>query len=341
MSGLFQAPGRVRSLRLELSDLRLQGAVEHRAGGCDSRASRALVADSDPLHRALTEAWLLAEGYQVVATGAGERAGSLLKADPHGFDLVLVDRHLEGGLDGLALLRLLKADPATRDLPVIMQSGKASKDELAEGIKAGVFYYLVKPFHREMLVSLAGAAMDSCSRYRRLRREVELRAGALALMTQGTFKFRTPEEANRLAVTLAATCPEQRNLVVGLSELLLNAVEHGNLGISYTEKTELITQRRWQQEVAARLEHPEHRDKQVKVRVRRRHGVLEITIKDHGRGFDWRKFLTLDPKRASVSHGRGIALARALSFDEVEYHGPGNEVTGRVLLKPANRRSVA
>ncbi len=54
---------------------------------------------------------------------------------------------------------------------------------------------------------------------------------------KGYFSIRSTEDANTLAVQLASFCPDPIKSVLGLGELLVNAVEHGNLGITYSEKT--------------------------------------------------------------------------------------------------------
>lgn len=55
-----------------------------------------------------------------------------------------------------------------------------------------------------------------------------------------------------------------------------------------------------------------------------------VTISDEGDGFDWRPYLEIDPAQATDTHGRGIALARMLSFDDLWYTGTGSQVTGIV-----------
>lgn len=46
-----------------------------------------------------------------------------------------------------------------------------------------------------------------------------------------------------------------------------------------------------------------------------------MTITDQGEGFAWERYLEMDPSRAFDTHGRGIAMARMISFDSVEYRG--------------------
>jgi hypothetical protein len=59
---------------------------------------------------------------------------------------------------------------------------------------------------------------------------------------------------------------------------------------------------------------------------------VRFTIRDEGKGFDWKKYLEVQPQRAFDNHGRGIAIARAMSFCSVEYRGSGNEVVAVVRL---------
>src|SRR5258708_3286346 len=55
-----------------------------------------------------------------------------------------------------------------------------------------------------------------------------------------SYQIRTLHEASELAHLLAAAHPDPDRVVVGLTELLVNAVEHGNLGITYREKADLL-----------------------------------------------------------------------------------------------------
>ncbi|RLA05080.1 MAG: hypothetical protein DRQ54_08665 [Gammaproteobacteria bacterium] len=55
-------------------------------------------------------------------------------------------------------------------------------------------------------------------------------------------------------------------------------------------------------------------------------------ITDDGTGFDWHRYLEIEPERGSDSHGRGIALARMISFSKLEYMGNGNQVLATVNL---------
>lgn len=106
--------------------------------------------------------------------------------------------------------------------------------------------------------------------------------------------------------------------------MLINAIEHGNLGIGYSTKTSLMKTGIWEQEVLRRQNLPQNQRKKAEVFFRRKADRIELTISDQGEGFDWEKYLEISPSRARDMHGRGIALAKMLSFDDISYEGPGN-----------------
>lgn len=83
-------------------------------------------------------------------------------------------------------------------------------------------------------------------------------------------------------------------------------------------------------EVAERLQRPEFLDRTAVAVLEQDAEGLTLTVEDEGPGFDWRPFLELAPARAFHTHGRGIAMAKALSFDEIAYEGRGNRVIARV-----------
>ena len=62
----------------------------------------------------------------------------------------------------------------------------------------------------------------------------------MGLLEKARFRFRTLEDARTLAFLIANCFPEPQVAVYGLNELLINAVEHGNLGITFAEKTKFV-----------------------------------------------------------------------------------------------------
>lgn len=92
---------------------------------------------------------LLNGRFDVEAVSDGIAALEAIARNPP--DLILSDIMMPG-LDGLGLLATLRADPATRDLPVILLSARAGEERRIEGMQAGADDYLIKPFSaRELL----------------------------------------------------------------------------------------------------------------------------------------------------------------------------------------------
>lgn len=118
------------------------------------------------------------------------------------------------------------------------------------------------------------------------------------------------------------------NISLGLSELITNAVEHGNLELSYDEKTKFLQDGTYYEEIARRADIDPYKDRRVVITYCIDRDKLKFVIKDDGRGFDWRN-LPSPESILSECHGRGITIIRHY-FDEICFNEIGNEVT---LLK--------
>ncbi|EGF89978.1 response regulator [Asticcacaulis biprosthecium C19] len=263
-------------------------------------------------------------GYQPVLAVDGREALALLELHPD-IEVIVLDRMMPN-MDGMACLAALKSDARWRDLPVIMQTAAASHDQVRQGIEAGVFYYLTKPYAADILLSLVRSALDDARRRADLLGDVRRQRTVLGLMQHGIFRFRTLEEARNLSVFIANCFPDPERVVYGLSELMINAVEHGNLGITYAEKTRLLLEGDWENEVVRRLNAPDKIDCYAWLTLDAGPGAISVTLQDSGAGFAYQSYLELSPERATDPHGRGIATARLMSFDELTYEGNGNRV---------------
>ncbi|HET6395585.1 MAG TPA: response regulator, partial [Pseudoxanthomonas sp.] len=100
---------------------------------------------------------LLGTRWEVEAAADGLEALDAIRA--HRPDLVLSDVMMPA-LDGFGLLRELRADPALRDLPVILLSARAGEEARVEGLDAGADDYLVKPFSARELVARINANLE-------------------------------------------------------------------------------------------------------------------------------------------------------------------------------------
>jgi len=135
--------------------------------GSEGPRPRILLADDNSDMRSYVRR-LLSRQYEVIAVADGETALRAARKEPP--DLVLTDVMMPG-LDGFGLLRELRADPATRNLPILMLSARAGEESAVEGMEAGADDYLVKPFGARELLARVGAHLQMA----RLRRESDRR----------------------------------------------------------------------------------------------------------------------------------------------------------------------
>lgn len=142
----------------------------------------------------------------------------------------------------------------------------------------------------------------------------------------GQFRIRTLDDVERCARLLSGIMLLEITTAMGFRELALNAIEHGNLGITFAQKSALLQCGKWYEEILTRLAMPEYRDRYATVDVAFRGGRGEIRIVDQGAGFDWQGFVGADRPGSDGHHGRGISMAVASDFAAVEYFGRGNEV---------------
>lgn len=266
---------------------------------------------------------------------SGEAAWQLLQHPGSDFKLILLDRMMPG-MDGISLLRLIKDDPRLCTIPVIMQTAANSPAQIREGLEAGAFYYLTKPYRREEMLSVVHSALADARAREALRQQLREHVHSLQFMDQGSFSIRTLKEAGHLASFIAQACPNPDTAVIGISELLVNGIEHGNLGLSYEEKSRLKREDTWHTEVERLTNLPENSEKRVQLDFSRNEERITLTFIDQGQGFAWESFLSMSPERAFDPNGRGIALARLMSFATIHYEGCGNIAVATINSPASN-----
>jgi DNA-binding response OmpR family regulator len=271
---------------------------------------RILAVDDEPINLEIIAEALADEDCRVDRVTDGEQAWHLLSSAA-AYDLVILDRMMPH-LDGLTLLRRLKLDARFRRLPVIMQTAAVSPEQVQEGIDAGAYYYLTKPYEPRVLLAIVRAALSELGEHVRTA-QADFGLAALGFATRGEFRFRDLDQARALATLLSHLCPDPDAAVLGLTELMINAVEHGNLGISYDDKLRLRFDNTWDAEILRRLQAPEWRDRLVRVAFERTDTEVKFIIEDQGPGF---------------------AMARRMSFSDLDYLGTGNIAVAQVKLRP-------
>lgn len=293
--------------------------------------ARILIVDDEPFNIEILTEHLENSGYLVEPAYDGQEAWDILQDENVRFDAILLDRMMPR-MNGMELLAKIKQLDRFKALPVILQTAMGSPDAVREGLQAGAYYYLTKPFERETLLAIVAAAVRDRLAQLELLKQLEQQRDTLTMLRYGEFQFRTLAEAKRLTALLSSVCPQPEKVAMGLSELLINAVEHGNLGITYKEKTKLIQDNAWEGELNQRLALPQYASRRASVMLTRDNHEIRFVVADQGDGFDWQPFMEFSPDRAFDPHGRGISMARMLSFDAIEYQGNGNTVVATVKL---------
>ncbi len=293
-----------------------------------------LVADDDDNCLNLIDRFLENESSEIVLAKDGFEAWELLNSTQYEFDVAILDRQMPG-LNGFEILQKMKKVERLKEIPVIFQTGLINVDDIRDGMQAGAYYYLTKPYVRRSLISIVEAAVSESFRNKQLHHDVHnpLPSSTDISTLNGHVVFKSLDEINNIACALANLGPNPEDTVSGLSELLINAVEHGNLGISYDEKKKLLMENTLYDEINSRLKSPEYSEKKINVFWEKDEHEIRIIIKDEGAGFSPDKYLELDPNRATHPHGRGIAMAKMISFSNLEFVGCGNHVVATISLE--------
>jgi len=136
--------------------------------GIFDRPPRILIADDDWLNRDLLKTYLVSSGCDAVTAPDGRTALELALQDPP--DLALVDVQMPR-MDGLSLCKTLKANPATRFVPIVIVTALDSEEEKLKAIDAGADDFVTKPYSSIVLLT----RVRSLLRLKRLHDEVESR----------------------------------------------------------------------------------------------------------------------------------------------------------------------
>jgi adenylate cyclase len=131
-------------------------------GAGDDRQGVLLVVDDNPLNRDLLSRQLARRGYEVATADSGAAALQLL--EEQSFDLVLLDI-LMPGIDGVEVLRRIRAQPRLAAMPVMMTSSLDEIDSVIRCLEIGAADYVTKPFDPTLL----DARISACLQLRRLK----------------------------------------------------------------------------------------------------------------------------------------------------------------------------
>lgn len=119
--------------------------------------ARILVADDDVDIRELVEFKLATLGHDIVAVADGAAAVDACRAQRP--DLAVLDVMMPG-VSGLEAIRVIRADPALADLPVILLTARAQDSDVETGFDSGADDYITKPFSPRELAARVEALLE-------------------------------------------------------------------------------------------------------------------------------------------------------------------------------------
>ncbi len=147
----------------------------------------------------------------------------------------------------------------------------------------------------------------------------------MSVLKKAGYHFRTPNQITSVCRTIIQQFPSISGSEIAIQELMVNAVEHGNLGISYKEKTDLLVSGKIEDEINRRLTDKIYRDRQAFIEIKELDDEVVVYVGDEGDGFDWQPYFEPEIATHDGYHGRGISLS--LQFTKsLTYMGNGNKV---------------
>lgn len=154
-------------------------------------------------------------------------------------------------------------------------------------------------------------------------------------------RFYTNFLVNYLYNTNRISLEDRDGLHMTLMELLTNAVEHGNLDISYEEKTQwLMNGGDMMELLKKKSEDPKYKDRKIRISYAIHKKASAFRIEDDGDGFDWKAMLEKKAKETETgTHGRGISLSQQY-VQKLVYNEKGNQVTFSITNRVNNTNTI-
>jgi CheY-like chemotaxis protein/anti-sigma regulatory factor (Ser/Thr protein kinase) len=283
---------------------------------------RVLIVDDQEALRALLSRLLAREGFTPVEAADGEQAMELFREQT---PLVVVSDIMMPRRDGLWLLTEVKRiDP---NAVVILMTGQGNEDILLRALRGGATNFFKKPFNVRELIDEVRKVVD-------FRLEAARSTLFSPFLTSETKSFTIPRAdspyfpiINQVTLHLPCIMPGDQiiNIKIGIEEMVTNALEHGNLGITFQEKSRALEEGTLPVLLAERGKASDAAGRRIHISSTLTTSLFEITIRDEGKGFDWRALPEVAPENLMTFNGRGIFLTK-IYFDEVIYSNDGTQV---------------
>ena len=188
----------------------------------NSESVRILIVDDDNLNRRILDE-VLSPIYTVLEAKVGKQALRRVQSNPAP-DLILLDIMMPG-MDGFAVLRALKDDPVTADIPVIFITGKDSQHDEEKGLRLGAVDYITKPLSTAVVLQRVRNRID-LERNTRALIEFTTRKEQLLSMVADDLQpsvVRLMDSAQELQRIANSEEPDQENIAAHAARIIESA----------------------------------------------------------------------------------------------------------------------
>jgi CheY-like chemotaxis protein len=285
----------------------------------------ALVTDDSPETRLLLRRLAEQRGFEVVeAVDGAEGVRAARACHP---DLIFLDLHMPV-LDGLPALSEIRDESPY--VPVVIVSSNTDPATTERALSLGAVNLIRKPFDREeiqFVLDQIWTAIEERAEIHDVLDLVDRRATRLSFRNESGILAKIVAYLGReLQVGYPGYDIPVTEVKLALYEALANAYEHGNLGISFEEKSTVLQEPGGiERLVQKRLADPRLAERLIHVHVEYRKDCAVYEISDEGEGFDHRQQVDRPPAGATALHGRGITLIRHY-MDEIGWNEEGNSI---------------
>jgi serine phosphatase RsbU (regulator of sigma subunit)/ActR/RegA family two-component response regulator len=292
------------------------------------RGSILIIDDNVDLLEYLKDFFMIYNYEVILAESGNEGIEKFREFSP---DIVISDIRLPDKSGNIVVKEINEID---KEVPIIVITGYSDHNLILSAMKNGAVELLKKPFKPKDLKYLV-------SKIETLFRKIKVKLSSSFVQ----WEKRQLKIFNDIHLISSVTdfifanvdylFGEVNFMKIGLQEILINAIEHGNLKISYEEKQQLLTSGDYQNILREKASLPENADKCVEIKVFSTPDYLKIIVEDMGDGFDLSEIPDPEnPENFLNESGKGIMMTLN-AYDEVIYNEKGNRVT---LIKYADNR---
>ncbi len=287
---------------------------------------KVLIVEDDPPSREFLGEIVEGQGHKVCLAENGlEGLEQFKEFNP---DLVFSDIQMPK-LNGLELLQeIRKLDSG---VIVVMNTAFGCEKYAVDALQLKANNYLKKPLRRSDLVPLLQKCARIVDKSAKPKSLPQKEPAAFFTLSLGNDLDQISEAVESLILKTGNALGEEERLDVklGLTELLTNSVEHGNLELSSSDLAKALEHGEEGKKnlYKYRQADPALAERKVKVGFKSNAHSCEWKILDQGSGFDWEKLLhEVDHGNLLNLEGKGIFLCR-FHFDDLVFSGKGNLVT--------------